>query len=217
MTLERTSLLIIESRDDERFQRAVDKARADPDNIGAWIEAESLGKRLGKSPYEHSGEAFDIALKVFKRHLKPFKKGRGFGLDGKAEAIQYPLMGDKFRIATFSHLPMTIAKLGQSLYRDDTREIIIKPMWNIGDDIRIGARGAMMLVESIKKDARTTEEQTDVDLNFYEKKYGIKIAPAVRAKLKKASKATAKRRFGANRVRTRADMVNIDTGEKRQR
>lgn len=124
----------------------------------------------------------------------------------------------------FGILPMFAAKMAYrpaNPERGSPEGIVIDPSWHPseddptgGDTVDHSAKNAEILMKFAKSQP-TVLETVKLELNWVEKKFGVKIPSDIEAALIREAPKVAARRWGINRLRTKKILVPLD-GSKPQ-
>jgi len=149
---------------------------------------------------------------LFDEHLERFKKGSAWWDPPRNLAINRALMAWNFW--QFTILPTFPAKRA---YREDLDGIVIRPTWRPASDQDVRLM-TLELAEKLIGHVRSSpsiEATVTKELAWIETKFGIKIPGSIKSTLGKNALATAKRRWGANRLRLKDRFIPLDGSKPR--
>lgn len=147
--------------------------------------------------------------------------GNGYWAEPHNVVVNFSLQGAN--LWAFSILPMSWQRMGHPA---DLGGIVIKPSWSpVGKGNALGISGSDgyhkltdTWVDAILKgipQVRTIQDSVQLDLMKLERHFQIEIPVGIKTKIIGDSLATAKRRWGANMLKTKARLIPLDGSPSR--
>lgn len=193
----------------ELQQLAQEIARVPTDDaLGLSGRLLTSSMHLAEQVPEEEGDGEDAAVTYLDTSAEKLGK-RAWWVPPRNFAINQALMGYNFwQFTILPYFPK------QKAYREDLAGIVIHPIWrpveSAPDLLRTLDMDRAKKLVAYARQAMTIQETVRKELAWMETTFSIRIPEAVQSKLLKDSLATAKRRWGVDRLRVKDRLVPLD-------